>query len=721
MNLLRYNRVWKIGLALILCLINTHLKGQQVTNERFINPFFEQIEVFTDSMKHRFPQDALVLGGKTYLPLFYTQEDPIVEFRLYPGDRQAFDSLKWDLLPSGDYELLDEIRFFENRYYKFRLRFNRLSLSDFLSLAYTIIQPNGNKTNFELPLFPYTQTRFSVLHFNEDLYVGELKRYDLVSNQLANLKLEGNWIEEGGIEYRAFEQDGKAYIEFLSHTTGVVPITLTLPTHKPFLDPEESQLRYISSPFTLQFNVKSSRLAFLRIDEKDIIMEQERKEEYEIQIDNHRNLQINKTYRIENQEEKGGRLVAELYTVRRLSNDKVLSYVRPYKFHQSHSGFLYIKDNDQPVFLTNFNILPEARIFNIMLLRNGENWSATREVKPGEVIDVRIEGVGLNQAQFHFEDMVDLESDTLIANDNVYHMRIKVPIGIRKRSVALYNNHKNTGHTLSIVEHKRAKPLDFVYINYGNGKEKLTQLTYPVFHKKTIKDVVISFDLDAIDTPLELFGRQHLEIDIRVTGTRNELIEMKRIEGIVLCPGANSPRHAFYQASGCYSSEIRLNEVLNRATHSLDEWSKIEFTIRHNTTVHTGEAFSKKSMIVLEKPVTFDVDLSFPAGLLIKKIGDDQIPALGGISLAMIAQFSFYQKNQIRRTKPYKIGAGFLAQNAFNFNPEAGRDLGLVIIGSVYPTRPDARLSFPLYGGVGFFLNENKFFYLIGPGIRVNF
>jgi len=124
----------------------------------------------------------------------------------------------------------------------------------------------------------------------------------------------------------------------------------------------------------------------------------------------------------------------------------------------------------------------------------------------------------------------------------------------------------------------------------------------------------------------------------------------------------------------------------------------------------------------LRKLMTFDVDVSFPAGLVIKRVGVDGFPGLSGISLAMLAQFSFYDKERIRRLKPYKVGAGFLAQNAFNFNPEnTQRDLGIVVLGSVYPTRLDGKLTFPLFAGFGYFINEERFFYLIGPGIRISF
>jgi len=45
-----------------------------------------------------------------------------------------------------------------------------------------------------------------------------------------------------------------------------------------------------------------------------------------------------------------------------------------------------------------------------------------------------------------------------------------------------------------------------------------------------------------------------------------------------------------------------------------------------------------------------------------------------------------------------------------------------VVLGSLYPVprKTRSKLSFPLYLGGGYFLSESKFFYLLGPGIRLD-
>ena len=122
----------------------------------------------------------------------------------------------------------------------------------------------------------------------------------------------------------------------------------------------------------------------------------------------------------------------------------------------------------------------------------------------------------------------------------------------------------------------------------------------------------------------------------------------------------------------------------------------------------------------------FDIDVSFPAGLLINTFKSDakEYQTFGGVSMAMIAQFTFYDQERPGMFKPYRIGAGFLALNAFNLSTatdeQARRDMSIVILGSVVPTRRDVKLTFPLYLGGGYKLREGKWFVLLGPGIRVS-
>ncbi|MEJ7660337.1 MAG: hypothetical protein WKG07_12335 [Hymenobacter sp.] len=102
--------------------------------------------------------------------------------------------------------------------------------------------------------------------------------------------------------------------------------------------------------------------------------------------------------------------------------------------------------------------------------------------------------------------------------------------------------------------------------------------------------------------------------------------------------------------------------------------------------------------LVLSRRASFDIDVSFPAGLLTKN-ENGEYGSFSGISIATLAQLSFYSPGRINHLRPYKIGAGFVALNAFNLSQNAtDRDLGVVVLGSVTPLHT-GRLTFPLYLG----------------------
>ena len=67
------------------------------------------------------------------------------------------------------------------------------------------------------------------------------------------------------------------------------------------------------------------------------------------------------------------------------------------------------------------------------------------------------------------------------------------------------------------------------------------------------------------------------------------------------------------------------------------------------------------------------------------------------------------------------MGFGFIALDAFNFSENNdNRDVAMVILGSLYPSRKDKKLTFPLYFGMGYKLIDEEFFFMIGPGIWIS-
>jgi hypothetical protein len=355
-------------------------------------------------------------------------------------------------------------------------------------------------------------------------------------------------------------------------------------------------------------------------------------------------------------------------------------------------------------------------------MRDGSDWIPDLSVYPGETISVKIEGTALYKAQFHFEELLDITADTLIQNEKEVILKLIIPADISKKRISLYNNSVNTGLALSVKEYEIPRPFDYITVNYGDINRVVSGIHGPVLFDKTIRDIVISFNSNRIDSDDKLYGRQHLTIDVRVTGPANELIDMKTLPNITVCPSDNSPRYKYYDKRNCSQGEISLNKYLRRNTSDLDDWSRIQLTFKNTTGRYEGESLEKEMEIILKKKYKFDIDVSFPAGLVTvskdSETGKTSFSNLYGISMAMVAQFAFYHPEKIAKIRPYRFGAGFLALDAFNFQSER-QDLALVALASLYPTTRDKKLAFPLYIGGGYQFKAEKWMLLIGPGISV--
>lgn len=689
-------------------------------SQSVVDKYFSEIEVRIDTNVFRWTKNYQVVSTEKKLAFYFEQNESFAELRFFPKKGREFKVRS--LSSNSFFSVIDSLQFVNDTYYSTKIKFNDLSNIDLLSVTPIIEEGGASEMRINVPLLPYTNTYASIYIGDGELFIGEEKSFEIVTNNANNLKFDTRWQKRESYEFRIHRRNEQLLFTVVPSQRGELNIDLPLDVISPIADSSQN-LTFHLPLIQMQFNVKGSRLSFLRFDEREIVWERDVTEGVEVQIDNNRNLAISKTYRLEASDEPGGALIAELYTLRRLSNDKVLCIFRPYNYHRTRDSYLFIKDGDTPMFITNINIVPESRIDKVSILRNGGNWEENTSVYPGETVEVRIEGESLLRGDFKFKGLKDVSSDSIIRSDRIVNYQLKVPVDIRQKSISIYNGDRKTGRSLEVIEYQRPRLFDYIILDHGSSPKVVQDITQPILHNGTIGDVSIQFDPLYIDEVDYLYGKQYLEVEIRVKDQNNIIEERYTIENIVICPGETSPRFFAYNGknSDCNNGILAINDYISKKTHSLNNWSSIELVFRNKKDAYQGKGFSHRVQIFKQKLVTFDVDLSIPAGLLIKKVGVDGFPGLTGVSLSMLGEFSFYQRGEIQRLRPYKIGAGFLAKNAFNFNPDADRDLGIVILGSVYPSRKKRKISFPLYAGFGYFLNEERFFYLIGPGIRINF
>jgi hypothetical protein len=386
---------------------------------------FSDVELRIDTNIYKYSLDRIYVENEWKIPFEYQENNPIVEFRLYPKMRNG-EILPLTLRTANEYKILDSLTLRIDGFYHCKIQFQELSQATFLNLN---IEQEGQI--IAIPIFPFTSTYATIYPGDGDLYIGDEKTFELVTNHPDNIVIDPLWKQKEGYEYRIHRSDDKIWLSFIPTVTGSIEIDFTIDLYRPNVSNRKPKYKLDKQLFNL--NVKGSRLKFLTFENKEVIWETKNPKGVELQIDNHRLLAINKTYRLEATDQTGGPLIAELYTVRRLNNDKVLCMFRPYNYHKNSSGYLFIKDGDVPKFITNINIVPEPKINQVSILRQGGSWVESKQIYPGETVEIRLEGEGLGRTDFKFEDLVDVSTDSIIKNESVSHYLLKVPIDIRKK------------------------------------------------------------------------------------------------------------------------------------------------------------------------------------------------------------------------------------------------------------------------------------------------
>jgi len=705
----------KIIFFQIVLLFFSSTSFAQVLNVNYI----DKVTIQTDASVFSTSKETIRFQNNDYLFFRYSKENEICDIKVFPSPKHKIKDIS--LVESADFKLVDSVVNFNDQYYTFKVQFLHLSTTDFLRFRLNL-EIDSTSVIQDIALLPVTETTVKLNTKGDDLTVGEEKIFELISNHPDNIKLIPDWQSTKDADYRITENDGQLYIHLLATATGNRTIPINIQTYKPFFI--DNSLSCDLPALNPTFTIKKAGLTFLQTDKSDFTLDDKLKiDGVEIQLENNRNLQLNNTYLVESKEIPGSPLIAEIFTKEKLSNNKVLCVLRAFNYHKKSDGYLYIKNDEGAKFISNFNIIPKVSIEHVKIMRNGKDWKEDTTIYPGETFNLRIEGQSLDKSRFRFNELSNISSDSVVRNETAVEFKLKVPLDISKKTIEIYNFTENTGKTLTIKEYQKPHLFDYIKINYGNGNKILSEIHGIELYDKIIKDVVISFQPNKIDSITKLYGKQYLTLEIKVLGKKDEIIDDQTIEDIAVCPGEKSPRYQFYDKTDCKTSEISVNSKISNTTYNLKDWSKIKLTFKNPSDKYPqGGAQEKTIEIVVQKHSDFDIDVSFPAGLLIKKMNTSGLGDFGGVSMAIIGQYSFYRKDKINSLEPFKIGAGFIALNAFDFsNDKASRDLGAVVLGTLNPVNTDRKLSFSIYFGGGYLFSAKTLFWLIGPGITVQF
>lgn len=680
---------------------------------------FKEVVIQSDTNFYYYTKNSVQYLNEKFLFFKVKNSNEVCEFTIYPTDNHLNKEI--ELLPSSDFSLLDSLQFINGQYYRGKIQFHDLRNIRFPRFVIRAKDQNGKYLSEEIKLYPYFETSIQPTLEVTELYEGEEKIIDLPSTNTTNIRIDDHWHSLKILDYKISLGEEVIHLHIHPKAAGTESFSLSLKTIKPYLD-DFNHLTYEIPSVQINFSVLPSRINYLNFDKNEFFFDPQFNTQSEVQIDNNRNISLKRTYRIENQQEPGGRLIAELFTKSVVGSDKILCMLRAYSLHKVSEGYLYVKENDVTKFVANFNIIQRPSADKFSILREGENWTENLTVYPGEKIEVKIEGSSLGKADFFFDiGQENFKADSTRHADNIAYYYLKIPSTFSKKKISVLMNKEITRYELLLREYQVPRDLDFVSISYDAEQTPVTNAKFnkPILKREPIKDINILFDQRKIDTKHKIFGKQFLSIEIKIFNAAKDLIEIQRIDNIVICPGDNSPRYSFYDTKDCKNNSINLNDYLLHKTYDLDGWSQVELTIKHMESKYALPGFSKKIILIKERLVLLDMQVSFPAGLLVKNFGESGIGRFTGISTAFLAQLSFYDRQRIGRVKPYKVGAGLIALDVFNTN-STQRDLGIVVLGSLFPVK-NSRFSFPLYGGFGYLIQTNKWFLVFGPGIQFNF
>ena len=680
--------------------------------------------ITTDSADYAFSALPIQIRRSNYLYFVLDKPSQEVQVTIKTMPKANVSDIRF--IKSPGYEQLDSIIKTGDNTFVVDIKFTSIFEIGFPKLIFEIKMAEETKIE-ETKLYPFIFPTLQDLNPQIEIFNSQEVSIPLPIIHPTLIKYNSAWKTEGILDFKLVKTPSGPSLMIKPNAVGRQSLTVGLKSIKPFLD-EHGNASSELFDFKITVRVVRSKFNYLNFTEQTYFFEPRGEKAITVWFDYNPNIKLNTTYRIEDQEGPGGRLIGEIYTRAYVENqNKVIGSMRTYSLHQMEGGLLYMKEGDRNRFFTNFDIAPKPYIEKVEILRPGKEWTQSEIVYPGEEIEIKVQGTGLASSEINFSDGKHVAvADTIRKNNKVRYFTLSVPANIKERSIPISLNQNTTSFELLVNEYKRPRKLDFMTINYGDGDHEVTGENFykPALFDDEIGDVVIAAHIDEIDSDNDFYGVQYVDVEIKLWDKNNRQIESRSVEGLKFVPDKTSIRSVGYDHNNESNAILRLNDVLVNKTHDLRPWSKIEIIIEHDKDKYGGNGYKSKAIIYRSDNIAIDIEVSFPAGLFVVEVGDAGVNSLTGLSIASMANFTFYKKGQIKKEQPLRLGLGFIALNAINSitgNGGAESDIGAVSLLSFQPLHSESKVNFPLYAGFGYLFNSQDLFFLIGPGIKITF
>ncbi|NJK93978.1 MAG: hypothetical protein HC905_02760 [Bacteroidales bacterium] len=191
-----------IVLILMIGLTLTELFSQESVK------LIRDLSLKIDTGRYYLSRHTVDQNGERKLYFSFQREDEVCELNIYPADKDKIKGIQ--LLGAADFVTLDSLVFVNNEYYRIRLRFVNLFKSQFLNFTFSANVEGVEKPVLEeVKLLPFTQTKLAFGPVNDDLFIGEEKVFELITNNLKNIRITNEWSKDQDINYRVVEENGK--------------------------------------------------------------------------------------------------------------------------------------------------------------------------------------------------------------------------------------------------------------------------------------------------------------------------------------------------------------------------------------------------------------------------------------------------------------------------------------------------------------------------------
>ncbi len=213
----------KISRTIIIILLQIILVMPGISQDN--KEIFDDIILRIDTSEFSFNSNQVLYQGKPHLAFSFTEPESVCEVELFPAG--GLDLTGLVLNPSGDFKLIDSLQIIRGRSIRFKVRFADLVNASFLKFTFSRPETSERGSPLaEINLLPYTDTYLKFYPLNEELFIGEEKVYELITNNIDNININNDWVENSRMNYRLTKTFNQIQLHIVPNVLGRLSISI---------------------------------------------------------------------------------------------------------------------------------------------------------------------------------------------------------------------------------------------------------------------------------------------------------------------------------------------------------------------------------------------------------------------------------------------------------------------------------------------------------------